>query len=823
MNPRHRTSLVAAAATLLATAPLATVFDKWTWAFDVVFAVAAVYGAGMLARQFRAPLWGQLLSEFAALTIMVTWFFGGGTALGGTLPTGATLRHWGTLLSTAGQDMRDLAVPVPDRQSLLFLAMAGVGVVAIVIDLCVVGLRRPALAGMAMLPLYSIPVMVHTDSVMFLTFVVSATGYLWLLGTDNVERVRRFGRRFTGDGRDVDMWEPSPLAAAGRRLAVVGVLVAVLLPVAVPGLGSGLLGRFGIGVGGDGDGFGSGGGNGNTVSLFAALSGQLNLSQSFVMVKVTTTDPNPYYLRFGTADQVTPDGFGTRPVRSGQSVNGGLPDPAINVAGVTQNRYHASVEVVDLDMGLLPLYTQLVGMQKVDNKWAYDPSSQVVFSNRASSNKKKYSFDYVHSTFSASALRTAPTLPPDDPTVRQYTVVPDDATIAALVTSLTADAVTEYDKVRALYDYFSEANGFTYSLSKESATNTSAIVSFLDKKSGYCEQYASALAWMVRQAGIPARVAFGFTRGSTKEGETYQLTNNNLHAWTEVYFSGFGWVPFDATPASHIGGAAPTAWAPDVNAPTAGPSTSTSAAPGAGATAGPGASGNPHDPSDVPDGLGGAGTVNRPASTWQWWVLSAGVLVVLLLLLPAARRSATRRRRLPARARSGGAPPPEVAPAGTMYVLDETGEAGDGARRAAHDAWDELVDTLVDYRVPVDPAETPRTTAARVVHRLRLTGPDEQAATLVARAEERARYARTPVASRDLPAAVRAIRRALREHVSRRTRIRAALFPSSTLQRWRQRTGSRLVDVNAALGHAGDVVTRVLNPRRWLAGRTAER
>ena len=57
--------------------------------------------------------------------------------------------------------------------------------------------------------------------------MVGAVGFLWLLVTDNVDRVRRFGRRFTGDGRDVDVWEPSPLAAAGRRLAVVGVLVAV--------------------------------------------------------------------------------------------------------------------------------------------------------------------------------------------------------------------------------------------------------------------------------------------------------------------------------------------------------------------------------------------------------------------------------------------------------------------------------------------------------------------------------------------------------------------------------------------------------------------
>ncbi len=822
MNPRHRTSLVAGAATLLSTAPLATVFDKWTWAIDVVFAVAAVVGAAMLARQLRAPIWAQLVSMTAALTVMVTWFFGGGTALGGTIPTLATLRHWGTLVNSAGQDIRDLAVPVPDRQSLLFLAMAGVGLVAIVIDLCVVGLRRPALAGMAMLPLYSIPVMVHTDGVMFLSFAVAASGYLWLLGTDNVERVRRFGRRFTGDGRDVDMWEPSPLAAAGRRLAVVGVLAAILLPLAIPGLGGGLLGQFGVGVGGDGDGIGGGNGNGSSVSLFATLSGQLNAQQSFVMAKVTTTDPNPYYLRFGVADQVTPAGFGTRPVQHGQSLSNPLPDPTVTAAGVTQGSYHASVEIVDLTLGLLPVYTSLTKTQKVDGKWAYDPSSQVVYSNRTTTKGKKYSFDYVRTSYTQDALRSAPALGPDDPMVQQYTQVPAVDQIATLVNTLTADKATEYDQVRALYDYFSEANHFSYSLTAKHTTGTDDIVSFLNNKTGYCEQYAAALAWLVRQAHIPARVAFGFTRGSTKEGQTYQLTNNNLHAWTEVYFSGFGWVPFDATPPAHIGGSAPSAWAPDPNKPLDTPTTGPSGAnPGAGASGGPGASTNPHDP-DGPNGIGGGGAgLTKQASTWQWWVLGGAALIVVLLLLPALRRSSVRRRRLPVRSRRGSAPPPEVAAAGTMYVVDALGPEGEGARLAAHDAWDELLDTLVDYQVPVDPAETPRVTAARVVHRLRLTGPPEEAATLVAHAEERARYARTPVASRDLAASVRAIRRALGEHVSRRTRLRATLFPRSTLQRWRLRLNAGALAVNTAVGRTSDAVTRAFNPRRLFPNRSS--
>ena len=135
-------------------------------------------------------------------------------------------------------------MPVPDREALLFVTVLGVGGCAIVVDLLTVGLRKPALAGLPMLAIYSVPVAVYVDSVPVLPFIVGAIGFLWLLVADNVDRVRRFGRRFTGDGRDVDVWEPSPLAAAGRRLAVIGVAAAVLLPLVVPGLTTGLLSRL---------------------------------------------------------------------------------------------------------------------------------------------------------------------------------------------------------------------------------------------------------------------------------------------------------------------------------------------------------------------------------------------------------------------------------------------------------------------------------------------------------------------------------------------------------------------------------------------------
>src|SRR5829696_4722743 len=155
------------------------------------------------------------------------------------------------------------------------------------------------MAGLPMLAIYSVPVAVYAESVSPIPFVIAAIGFLWLLVTDNVDKVRRFGRRFTSEGRGVDLWEPSPLAAAGRRLATFGVVVPVLLPIVIPGMTEGFFSRFGsAGTGGTGEGrFGPGSGS---VNLFAHLYGELNQSQIRELVKVTTNDPQPYYMRFGT-------------------------------------------------------------------------------------------------------------------------------------------------------------------------------------------------------------------------------------------------------------------------------------------------------------------------------------------------------------------------------------------------------------------------------------------------------------------------------------------------------------------------------------------
>jgi transglutaminase-like putative cysteine protease len=802
MIQRHPQALVAGAATLLAAMPLTAVFATYTWLLSSAIAVTLISGTAMGVRSRRGPLWAQVLAMAGVLTLYLTWMFPSGDESMKFLPSLSTFRHLGKLLNDASVHVRNEAVPVGDFDGLLLLTIAGVGLVAIVVDFLAVGIRRPALAGLPMLAIYSVPVAVLPKGLSFLPFGFAAAGYLWLLATDSVDRVRRFGRRLTGEGREVDVREPSPLASAGRRLAVVGIIVAIMLPLAVPGTTSGLFDRFDPG---------SGTGrsarvSGPTVDMFALLDGALIREEAFTMIKVTTNDPAPYYLRFGVADQITNNGFASRAPTSGQRLADGLGQlSGPTTAGVTVARYHAQIEAVNFDMRLAPVYVQPTASRGLDGSWFFDSSTNQLFSSGESLKGRSYGFDYVRLSYPPSGLRTAGPLNDVDPRLRQLASVPPVPQVVDIAAQLTAHADTEYDKVLAILDHFRSTNGFVYSLQTEPGTSGHPIVDFLTNKRGFCAQYAAAMAWLVRAAGYPARVAFGFTRGGPPQNGATFLTNLNLHAWTEVFFPDFGWIPFDATPSASVIGSAPTVWAPDPSDRPRGDSRD--------GTPGPVTTAPPVGPT-VQGSEADGGSSGASAVSGLWWLVAAGGAALLLMafLAPAIRRRSLRKSRL---ARSGSmivvdrtGPPGRADPGTTVLALDA--EAIEAARRDAHAAWAELLDMLIDFDVAVDEAETPRLTGDRLGQLPGLMRVRDQA-LLLARAEERARYARAPLHPHGLDAAVRATSSALAQRATRRQRLKAILMPRSVVLRWRLAWVGR---VKRSIGFPTPVHERAAAPGR---------
>jgi transglutaminase-like putative cysteine protease len=112
---------------------------------------------------------------------------------------------------------------------------------------------------------------------------------------------------------------------------------------------------------------------------------------------------------------------------------------------------------------------------------------------------------------------------------------------------LTRDQPTAYDAVKSVELWLQ--NNFTYS--EHVPTHNVPLMGFLNEdKRGYCQQFSGTMALMLRMAGIPARVAAGFSPGSyNKDTKEYRVRDLDAHSWVEVWFPGIGWVPFDPTPA----------------------------------------------------------------------------------------------------------------------------------------------------------------------------------------------------------------------------------------------------------------------------------
>ncbi|WML42737.1 transglutaminase-like domain-containing protein [Neobacillus sp. PS3-40] len=128
--------------------------------------------------------------------------------------------------------------------------------------------------------------------------------------------------------------------------------------------------------------------------------------------------------------------------------------------------------------------------------------------------------------------------------------------IKELAENITAGKNNWFDKAKAIESYF-DSNDFSYEQKNVAVpgTNDDYVDQFLfETKRGYCDNFSSSMAVMLRTLGIPTRWVKGFNGGEfigTSKGDMskqlYQITNNNAHSWVEVYLPNQGWVPFEPT------------------------------------------------------------------------------------------------------------------------------------------------------------------------------------------------------------------------------------------------------------------------------------
>lgn len=379
------------------------------------------------------------------------------------------------------------------------------------------------------------------------------------------------------------------------------------------------------------------------------------------IIDYTSSDGRGHYLRLVALPALDRNGFHLVPT----DLMPGLPEDPAAGPGPT---VHLEVEVDDFGSEWLPV-PWVPRSFEAEGEWRHDPATGAIVAvgaNRALATRfLEYAVDARLLQPDRETIADAAAGDPGDAGLSLE--LPDDLDpeVVALAERVTADTTTAGERTLALLAWL-HSDEFTYSTAIVDGSTMETVSDFLlSSRTGYCEQFAGSLAIMARAVSVPSRVVVGFLPGvATDQG--YEISTKDMHAWTEIFLDGLGWVAFDPTPSGAPGAApepspspTPTTTSPsadpedDVPSPSATPTTSPS----------------------------GAGTGFR----FSGWMAAAAALLALVLLPTGLRRFRTWRRMHP-----GGEP------------------AG-----AAEDLWDELRDTALDLGLAW-PQGTPRQVAAEL-------------------------------------------------------------------------------------------------------------
>ena len=163
----------------------------------------------------------------------------------------------------------------------------------------------------------------------------------------------------------------------------------------------------------------------------------------------------------------------------------------------------------------------------------------------------------------ANAVELQPSLADPEPrpeTIASYTELEGevDARIGELARAITAGASTDFEQAVLLESFLRDPDRFTYSTDVDTGHSSLDLADWLtdpesrNYRTGYCEQFATAMAVMGRALGIPTRVVLGFTPGDVTPRDDgaslITVRESNAHAWVEMWMPGQGWLRFDPTP-----------------------------------------------------------------------------------------------------------------------------------------------------------------------------------------------------------------------------------------------------------------------------------
>lgn len=759
--------------TLLASLPLLSGLvrgDQWWVPAAVLMTVVA-----LVSTAYRSLVGGAFAVPFLqlfAVLLLYAPLFAPGTAALGFLPTLDTLDHTAALFEQGVHTIDTNSPPVSPTPGLNVIIALVFMVFTMTADFLAVTARCPGMVGGLLLSLLVVPLFVDDAGMSWGPAAIAAIGFLVLLAVDMWVRAHEWGTRVPsarGPGTT-----PDGIAGRVGLAAVVSVLavsLALLLPQAMPSLRTDALFTLAEGRVGANDSM-------TTTHPMVSLRRDLGASSERTVLTYRTDDQEPEYLRTFVLDEFDGENWTMTPVHAGRDnkADGALPLPPgredePDEDDLVTTRISLDSDTAPMDFLPLPYPARSV---EIAGDWYADESTLMVFTTSTPPSGYNFVVTSAENRPGARALASAgpPSSLADD---RLHLPGELDDRVQELTDTLVEGADSDYESALALQEFFTDGD-FTYDLSPPSVPEDSdPLTHFLfEDRIGYCEQYAGAMAVMARQAGIPARVAVGYTAGRPSGEDRWTVAASDAHAWPELYFEGSGWVRFEPTPADPDGGQG-TASRPDYSAgvdelpdnvapepnpdddpePSETPEEEPSPTPEPSESAG-------EESDEAAEELDETGAVTGGQGPPGWLpAILVGLVALLATALPALIRALVR-----------GARRSTVAAGGPA---------------AAHTAWRELRDTCLDLGSTWDLAESPRSTAARLAAsgESGLGAEARDALWRLALAEEGARYAPEPQQVQGLRDDLDTVVSALSGAATTGRRWRAVLLPPS-LAPWRR-------------------------------------
>lgn len=712
-------ALVVIVAMLLASTPLSLLIADGAWLPLTAAAAVGVIGTGAALRPWVRPALLVPVAQALALGLVT---------LATETVTGARVASEGLPALLAGQPgiigegMRDLGgsvAPVDLTAAGSTVIVLLMGLVALALDLVAVDLERPGPAGLLLAAFALAPAVVAPAGGPWWTIAGPVAGalLLWALPA---------------------LLSPRGSAAAATAAAVVlglGPLIAPAVPHAEDPRLPLTIDTL--------DGWRGAGAPVSAAMIDDSVSVRRDLlrAEEQELLRYTTDAEGPGYLRLHTLTRYRDGTWERGPVDAVEPAYSDRQSAAGPVEGTA--RYDITLTALTSDALPAPANIRWADTGALALRSPSDPRGELRIEGPPRAlDGASYAVQSAPPAGDEDALRSV-AAPLDGP-LADGTIVADVPPQAAdLAAQVRADAGAEsaYDTARAYEQLF--RTGFTYDLEARTPPGEDPVVSFLEDRTGYCEQYAATFALMMISQGFPARVAIGFT-GGTRAGDEHVVTSHSAHAWPEVWFGpDLGWVRFEPTPPAAGIGVEPADYEPEPGtAPEDAPAALTTEPAPPSTEPAPGDASAPATTDAAPTTAGAAGrdgtdrAAGRSSVPWGLWVPGAlGAALLLGVLATAVAVPRHRARRREERWRRALAGP-------------------DAERAAALLAWDEIAAMTAERpsrRLGGGPARTdaalpPRAALADLLAQLEARGVeiddgDRDAARRLGEAVTRARYA----------------------------------------------------------------------------------